>query len=324
MTSRTPEGPGSGNARNLPSKKVYSLPGVLDFPKMLSTVRTIEMARDLKDLTLTALDWARRKGASEEIMVEGRKMLLLAERKLGEMLKTTERAKGTRGQLRGRDASGGATVLPPEDSVHTLASLGITKRDSAEAQKLAALDEKEFDRLVETKSKQAHVSRNTGRIEWFTPARITDMARTVLGAIDLDPASCAEANETVQASRFFTKQDDGLMQDWRGLVWMNPPYSATLIGRFCVKLIASYNNGAVSGAVVLVNNATETKWFQALLRACTRFCLPTGRIAFWRTGEPAFTPLQGQALFYFGPKADRFADVFQSLGPICDVVRSRE
>jgi ParB family chromosome partitioning protein len=44
--------------------------------------------------------------------------------------------------------------------------------------------------------------------EWFTPAENIEAARTVLGAIDLDPASCELADRTVRATHYFTAQDD--------------------------------------------------------------------------------------------------------------------
>ena len=37
-------------------------------------------------------------------------------------------------------------------------------------------------------------------VEHFTPKSIVSPARRTLGAIDLDPASCAAGNEVVQAS----------------------------------------------------------------------------------------------------------------------------
>ena len=60
--------------------------------------------------------------------------------------------------------------------------------------------------------------------EWFTPKRYIEAAREVLGTIELDPASCEEANRIVKADNFFTEEDDGLKKHWAGKVWMNPPY----------------------------------------------------------------------------------------------------
>ncbi len=61
--------------------------------------------------------------------------------------------------------------------------------------------------------------------EWYTPPEIIELVRTVLGEIDLDPASCIEAQRTVMAKRFYTKHNDGLCQKWLGRVFLNPPYS---------------------------------------------------------------------------------------------------
>jgi hypothetical protein len=61
--------------------------------------------------------------------------------------------------------------------------------------------------------------------EWYTPARYIAAVREVLGDIELDPASCADANETVKAKRYFTIEDDGLRQPWAAAtLFLNPPY----------------------------------------------------------------------------------------------------
>ena len=61
-----------------------------------------------------------------------------------------------------------------------------------------------------------HLTRATGNFEWYTPPEIIEAARRVLGTIDLDPASCAEAQEWIQARRWFGIEQDGLLQKWGG------------------------------------------------------------------------------------------------------------
>jgi hypothetical protein len=56
-----------------------------------------------------------------------------------------------------------------------------------------------------------------------TPSRIVEPSRSVMGGIDLDPASSAEANKTVRALTYVAPPFDGLTSDWYGRVFLNPP-----------------------------------------------------------------------------------------------------
>ena len=115
------------------------------------------------------------------------------------------------------------------------------------------------------------------------------------------------------ASAFYTSEDSGLDRDWYGTVWMNPPYESGLIGQFAEKLCDSYASGNVTSAVVLVNNATETKWFQSLAEQASAACFPKGRVKFWHPRKVA-VPLQGQAILFLGPNTDEFARAFSQFG----------
>lgn len=107
--------------------------------------------------------------------------------------------------------------------------------------------------------KKPHVSNNSGNNEWYTPVKILEIARSVMGSIDTDPASSEMANRNVKATTFYTEEDDGLKRDWAGNIWLNPPYAQPAIQNFSDKLIEEIKKGNVKQAMVLVNNATETK-----------------------------------------------------------------
>ena len=74
-----------------------------------------------------------------------------------------------------------------------------------------------------------------------------------MGSIDLDPASCAAANEVVKASLWYDEEQNGLVQPWFGNVWLNPPFSNPLCRLFMEKLPEEYYAGRITQAVAIVN-----------------------------------------------------------------------
>ena len=167
--------------------------------------------------------------------------------------------------------------------------------------------------MTQTVSKP-HVAHNSGNNEWYTPEEYIIAARQVLGRIDLDPATSEIANRVVQADEYFTVDDNGLDQHWTGKVWMNPPYSSDLVWRFAEKLCAHYEGSDVTEAIVLVNNATETAWFQRMAQIASCICFPRTRVKFWKPDGETGAPLQGQAILYFGTKKHGFISAFRLFG----------
>lgn len=163
---------------------------------------------------------------------------------------------------------------------------------------------------------RAHVSANSGDNEWYTPPEYIQAAREVMGGIDLDPASSAEANDVVGAALWWAEPDNPLEEAWRGRVWMNPPYARPLIDAFCGKLAEEYSAGNVTQAITLTNNATETGWFHALAEVGAAICFPRHRVKFWHPRHPRkeSIPLQGQAAMYLGEDVGAFRREFLQFG----------
>lgn len=166
------------------------------------------------------------------------------------------------------------------------------------------------------KKKHVHVAQNSGENEWYTPSEFIEAARLAMGGIDLDPASSTIANKTVKADQYFTKEDDGLSKKWHGNIWLNPPYAQPLIAQFAEAIASNYECGEYQQACVLVNNATETRWFQRILYVADAICFPSSRIRFIRPDAQKGAPLQGQAIIYIGTRKNEFADAFAQFGAI--------
>jgi phage N-6-adenine-methyltransferase len=174
--------------------------------------------------------------------------------------------------------------------------------------------------------KLAYVGSKSGPNErdssaWFTPKKYVASVREALGGyISLDPFSSADANKVVDAHTYYTVLDDALAQNWSadaafGTVFMNPPYGPPICQNAIAKFVSEFNAGAFSAGVILVNNATDTKWFHAAAASANAICLTHHRIAFWNADNKAVSGnTRGQAFLYFGQDVDTFAAAFADHG----------
>jgi hypothetical protein len=94
-----------------------------------------------------------------------------------------------------------------------------------------------------------HHSANMRTDEWLTPPEILKP----LGVFDLDP--CAPINRPWSTARYhYSILDNGLIREWFGRVWLNPPYGREL-GRWMYKM-RDHKNG-----IALIFARTETADF---------------------------------------------------------------
>lgn len=179
------------------------------------------------------------------------------------------------------------------------------------------------NRTSETKSALTPEEAN----EWFTPSKYIEAARRVMGSIDLDPASCMQANQTVRASRcYYTAMDDGLTQLWFGNVFLNPPFMSMSGKRsqyplWTRKLIDEYERGNVNQAVLLIPVHTERKWFAPLYRY--PICFVDHQILFERPGRDPYHLYHGLCFVYLGTRTSVFQETFSAFGPVGTFVQAR-
>lgn len=163
----------------------------------------------------------------------------------------------------------------------------------------------------------ASVADPTGSDEAYTPAWLVEAACRVLGAIDLDPASCARAQTVVKATTWYSEADDGLAQHWQGRTWLNPPFSDSL--PWVRKALQHWRAGDIS-ALLLVRGDPSTEYSRLLASAAPAVCF-LERVQFWpqrinaKTGRPS-SPDFPVLLWYLGGDVAGFRAVAGRYGPI--------
>ena len=131
--------------------------------------------------------------------------------------------------------------------------------------------------------------------EWYTPQWMIDE----LGPFDLDP--CSPVHRPFDtATRHYTKDDDGLKQDWgQSLVWLNPPYSRVLLRQFIEKL-AAHNNGLA----LLINRQDNLLFQEVIFPKAVSMLFMRHRIKFIHPDGRTSNPPTGHCLVAFGEVAD--------------------
>lgn len=149
--------------------------------------------------------------------------------------------------------------------------------------------------------------------DYYTHPAITAAARVTMGGIDLDPSSCREANRAVQAANYFGVRDDGLQLEWRGRVWLNPPFGCWEM--WAPKALAELKSNRVTEmCVYLTPNAATNKSAIELVQLCDALFVSAGRYSCW--GPKSTSATEGTIVLYFGPNRDRFAMAFSELGAV--------
>lgn len=118
-----------------------------------------------------------------------------------------------------------------------------------------------------------HESTASDATVWLTPPRIL----AALGPFDLDPCAAPEPRPWPTAAVHFGKAEDGLKREWRGRVWLNPPYG-NATGAAFMRRMAKHRHGTA-----LIFARTETAVFhETVWQAASALLFLRGRLAFHR------------------------------------------
>ena len=128
--------------------------------------------------------------------------------------------------------------------------------------------------------------------DWYTPPPIF----AALGLrFALDPCSPGP-DHWVPADRIYTKANNGLVQPWQGLVFMNPPFGSRRGHVPWLKKFFAHGNG-----IALVPDRTSAPWWQRFASQAELLLFVSPKIKFLdASGQPGTSPAQGTSLLAVG------------------------
>lgn len=112
--------------------------------------------------------------------------------------------------------------------------------------------------------------------QWATPQDFFDKLNEEF-CFTLDP--CAD-DFNHKCEKYFTKEQDGLVQSWKGeTVFCNPPYGKE-IGYWVQKCFMEVSDGGCKCAVMLIPARTDTRWFHKYIYGHAEIRFVKGRLKF--------------------------------------------
>ena len=159
--------------------------------------------------------------------------------------------------------------------------------------------------------------------EWYTPPDIIDLVRTVMGGIDLDPASHPVPQEWIQALSVFYAGSNAWDIAWVGRVFMNPPYGKTGTRSnqdlWMRKLLSEIYFRRIPQAIALTKTVPGYKWWDFLFNKGWPgpVCITQGRIEFISgDGKKKGKSKSASSFWYYGPNEKGFTRVFGEIGRV--------
>ena len=130
--------------------------------------------------------------------------------------------------------------------------------------------------------------------DWETPQYFVSLVeRYIDKKFDLD---CCSYPETAKAPKYYTISDNAFTKDWKGTVWMNPPYGKSIPMWLEYAYYQSIKHQ--NTIVCLISVRTDTKWFHEWA-VKGHIVFLKGRIKFLRDGREHSTAAFPSMLIIF-------------------------
>ena len=113
------------------------------------------------------------------------------------------------------------------------------------------------------------------RDDWETPREFFDKLNLEFG---FNTDVCA-TKRNAQVPMFFSPEENGLVQDWAGNCFMNPPYGRE-IGRWVKKAFEESKKKYCRLVVGLLPARTDTRWFNEYIYGKAEIRFLKGRLKF--------------------------------------------
>ena len=290
--------------------------------RMLAAVDRADDALRIADVAEAARVYARKADLGAEVVNYATAIKVRALRRMAELVDAGQAA----GEIATREDGTAIRdhVLSQDKVPATLAELGISRQRLHEARKLETLTDDAINDAVENANeageevsaaslKRMAVHFSTGEDDWMTPAHIVTAAQEALEHITLDPCASSQNPYNVPTEYRFLEEHDGLLQEWFGRVYMNPPYGRG-IGEWINKLVFHREHGDVEAFVALVPARTDTEWFERLISVQSiRLCFVRRRLRFGSSDVGAPFP---SVAAWSGDDEDLFVRAFGRYGSI--------
>jgi hypothetical protein len=177
----------------------------------LAELHRIDEVKDIRDKAV-ALEIYARQAKDTELIDRATEIRMRAEIRAGQLLREMEKAKGGEQYHK--------CTGSPQEPVHTLADLGVTKKQSHKWQKLAALSEAEQNTIIaEAKSPRTREGRGSKAEKLNAALRHAQAAEAQTGKLPPEKelaaaagVSPATANEALQIIRHNRPEDIGRVQ----------------------------------------------------------------------------------------------------------------